>query len=132
MANCVHGFAQGQCLICQALGTGPGPSGSTKTKVASPVQAPSLMLDEDLDRALPATRSRSQKPERSPGGRSRPSGMKALFAIVGVVVVAGLAVWLFAGIFDLAFHLFEYAAIAVIAGWIGYKVGHMRGRRHRD
>jgi hypothetical protein len=58
--------------------------------------------------------------------------MKALFAIVGVVVVAGLAVWLFAGIFDLAFHLFEYAAIAVIAGWIGYKVGHMRGRRHRD
>ena len=29
-------------------------------------------------------------------------------------------------------HRATTAAIAVIAGWIGYKVGHMRGRRHRD
>jgi len=48
--------------------------------------------------------------------------------IVGAVVVGGLLVWAFAGIFDLAFHIFEYVAIALVAGWVGYKLGHAAGR----
>jgi hypothetical protein len=100
--------------------------------MASPVQAPSIMLDEDLDRALPATRSRSEKPARTTASRRRPSGTKALFAIVAAVVVGGAAILLFGSIFDHVLHIFEYAAIAIIAGWAGYKIGHMRGRRGGD
>lgn len=54
--------------------------------------------------------------------------MKSMYAIVGTVVVGGLALWLFAGIFSHVFHLFEYAAVALVAGWVGYKLGRFRGR----
>jgi hypothetical protein len=58
--------------------------------------------------------------------------MKALYAIVAAVVVGGVALWLFAGIFSHVFRLFEYAAVALVAGWVGYKLGHFQGRHQHE
>jgi hypothetical protein len=30
---------------------------------------------------------------------------------------------------SLAFHVAEFAFLALAAGWVGYKIGHARGRR---
>ncbi|HTW07659.1 MAG TPA: hypothetical protein VME46_09120 [Acidimicrobiales bacterium] len=92
---------------------------------------PGALLDDDRGRALPASRPQAGKPKNrgaAKGDGSKRSGMKALAMIVGAIAVGGIAIWLFSGIFDLAFHIFEYAAIALVAGWIGYKVGHIQGR----
>lgn len=56
-------------------------------------------------------------------------GRFSLLGALALVVVAGLLVWAFAGLFVLAFHIFEFAALALVAGWLGYKLGHARGRR---
>jgi hypothetical protein len=58
--------------------------------------------------------------------------MKALYAIVATVVVGGLALLLFVNIFSHVFHLFEYAAVALVAGWVGYKLGHFQGRHEHE
>jgi len=49
--------------------------------------------------------------------------------VVAGIVVAGLVIWAFWGVVSLAFHVAEYALIALVAGWVGYKIGHARGRR---
>lgn len=57
--------------------------------------------------------------------------MSTLWAILVVIVVGGLLVWAFAGLLSVAFHIVEYVAVALVAGWVGYKLGHARGRRGR-
>jgi hypothetical protein len=51
---------------------------------------------------------------------------------VGTIVVGGVALWIFGGLFSHVFHLFEYAVVAVVAGWIGYKMGHAQGRHEHE
>jgi hypothetical protein len=56
--------------------------------------------------------------------------MKSLFwGTLALVVLAGLFVVLFGSVVDFAFHVLEYVALALAAGWVGYKVGHARGRK---
>jgi hypothetical protein len=124
VANCVHGFPQSQCLICQTLGTSSPAKPGKATKVAEP--RGNLLIDDDLGRSLPANRALSAA---SPSPRR--SGKTTLLAGVGVIVVGGLLILAFGGIFELAFHIFEFAALALVAGWAGYKLGHYRGRRER-
>jgi len=52
--------------------------------------------------------------------------------IVAGVVVAGVAILVFGRIFDLAFHIFEFAAVALLAGWVGYRLGHVAGRHEHE
>lgn len=135
MANCVHGFPQGDCLICKTLGVaGPGKTGAVqaKTKVAGGKQATALLADDDLGRALPATRAQNVPNTNAETRQRKPRGMRSLLGLVAVIAVGGLAILAFGRIFDLAFHIFEYAAIALVAGWIGYKAGHAAGRHERD
>jgi hypothetical protein len=42
-----------------------------------------------------------------------------------------VAIWVFAGVFLFALHIAEYVALALVAGWVGYRIGHARGRRAR-
>jgi len=66
-----------------------------------------------------------------PEGHRR-SAKGTLAGILALVVVAGIALVVFGGVFDLAFHIAEYVVLALAAGWVGYKIGHMKGRReHR-
>lgn len=57
------------------------------------------------------------------------SGVRAFGLVLAVIVVGGLLLWAFTGIVSLAFHIAEYVAVAIVAGWLGYKAGHARGRR---
>jgi hypothetical protein len=50
---------------------------------------------------------------------------------MGAIAVAAVAIWVFAGVFLFALHIAEYVALALVAGWAGYRIGHARGRRAR-
>ncbi|MGH9107513.1 MAG: hypothetical protein ACRDZX_17130 [Acidimicrobiales bacterium] len=134
MATCPHGFSQDQCLICDTLGTpgrGRRDGAGKKARLASPAEErPTRVtgLYSDPPAPLPATRgSVAEGKGRSRGRRSH--GLGSLVAVVAAVFVAALLIWAFAGIFDLAFRVAEYVALAIVAGWLGYKLGHARGRR---
>jgi len=124
VANCAHGFPQGECLICQTLGGSQTKSTATKTKVADSPEAMAVMSDGRSSPALvPA------EPDHRPARRQGGTGMGSFWAILVAIVVGGLLVWAFAGVLSVAFHIAEYAALALVAGWVGYKLGHSRGRR---
>lgn len=133
MANCVHGFPSDQCLICQTLGhnagegDGKGPSRSRRrgTKTATvPSTDVALALSGPTGRLPQTTGDRGSAAERTGGAH------RLFFAVVAVLVIGGLFLWAFTGIVSLAFHIAEYVALAVAAGWVGYKAGYARGRRH--
>lgn len=52
--------------------------------------------------------------------------------VVLVVVVGLLAFALVQGVLGLAIRVAEYVAVALLAGWVGYRVGHWRGRHDRE
>jgi hypothetical protein len=56
--------------------------------------------------------------------------MSPIWPIVGVVVVGAVLLWVFSGVISLAVHIGEFVVVGAIAGWVGYKIGHLRGRRH--
>jgi hypothetical protein len=58
--------------------------------------------------------------------------MSPVWPVLGIIVVGGVLLWAFAGVVSLAFHIGEYVAVGAIAGWLGYKLGHARGRRGRN
>jgi hypothetical protein len=122
VANCAHGFPQGECLICQTLGGSQATA--TKTKVAG---SPEPMAVRSNGRTSPGLvpADRDQQPARRRSG----NGMGSFWAILVAIVVGGVLVWAFAGVLSVAFHIAEYAALALVAGWVGYKLGHSRGRR---
>ena len=86
-----------------------------------------LLAQNDLRASLPVPADVHAPARR----RRRGGGKVSVLTGLAVVVVGGLLVWAFAGLFVLAFHIFEYAALALVAGWLGYKLGHARGRRER-
>ena len=52
----------------------------------------------------------------------------AALVVVGLVV-AGVAAWALLGVAFAILHLLELIVVAGAAGWVGYRVGHFRGRR---
>ncbi len=146
----MHGFAQDECLICRTLGTGPSQAGSAPTST-SHGRAPKrgrakVAASDDMDRllagspaaGLPATRGTTGATTRQDRSLAQPAGRDGegrtrsghfFLSMVGVVVVAGVVLLAFGGIVDLAFHIFEYAALALVSGWVGFKIGHWRARR---
>lgn len=129
MPNCAHGFPEGECLICRTLGAAPVTGKATMTRVAAPAELGTLLAPT---RAGPMVVTRGQGPEPVSEGsaKGRRAGKRGLFwPVVAAIVVGAIAVWVFAGIFLFALHIAEYVALALVAGWIGYRIGHARGRR---
>jgi hypothetical protein len=48
--------------------------------------------------------------------------------VVGIIVVA-LVAWALLGAVFTVLRTLELIAVAAVAGWVGYRVGHYRGRR---
>lgn len=130
MALCSHGFAPDDCLICATLAS------SAKKGLGN---GPAVAV-EDRDRGESGRRS---WPHRDPGRRGeavsvvepgppprhrerRPLATALLVVVALIAVVAG--VWLVAGVVFALLRIIEVVAVAVAAGWIGYRVGHWRGR----
>ncbi|MGA3220156.1 MAG: hypothetical protein ABSE77_13950 [Acidimicrobiales bacterium] len=129
MPNCAHGFPEGDCLICRTLGAAPGTGKATKTKVAAQPELGTLLAPTRAGQMV-ATRDQSPEPVRQPDAKNRRAGKRRLFwPVVAAIVVGAVAVWVFAGIFLFALHIAEYVALALVAGWAGYRIGRARGRR---
>ena len=135
MANCTHGFPQDQCLICQTLGTRQ--ANAPDARRAQTAEASNVLVQDQLPHPLPA-RAQGGAPLAQPGqpGTGKRPGRRSAKATVvtglAVIVVGGLLIWAFAGLFELAFHIFEFAALALVAGWVGYKIGHAVGRHDHE
>ena len=130
MANCIHGFPKGQCLICSTLARTPGNATAVADKPGSSVQLDGL--NGGPVRALPGPKLGQAKAaaDEKPHGRG---SAKSKLAVAVVVIVAGILAWgLFQGIFDLALRIAEYVVLAVAAGWVGYKAGHYQARREAE
>lgn len=102
-ATCRHGLAQGSCEICRVLGGGS---------------------------AEPARPEGQRAPLWRSGGRGGGPlrvGAGAVLVVVALVVVLQLmaAVWA-------VVHVLQLVAVALVAGWIGWRVGLVQGRRRRS
>lgn len=128
MANCVHGFAQSECLICRTLGVSASPPVGTKTKTRDGGSAEISAMLSTRPAALPDTRGQQGDLAEGRDNRGR-RRMSPIWPVLGIIVVGGVLLWAFAGVVSLAFHIAEYVAVGAIAGWLGYKLGHFRGRR---
>lgn len=124
-AVCPHGFAPAECLICQTLGTKPQVQveGGRRGKGGA---------GDAIGRSSPP--ERGQRPDQPnavyPPGTSRPTrslSSYAAMALIGVIVFAVVA-WFLAGAVFAILRVLELLVVAGLAGWVGYKVGHYRGR----
>jgi hypothetical protein len=116
VANCIHGFAPGECLICQTLSG----KAATATKPAS-------------GRGVLSRPAAPAPPAAPPGGvatrRGGPSlGMRFAGALI-VGVIALLAVWWAFHLVLYILHLLEVIAAALVAGYLGWVAGVHHGRR---
>jgi hypothetical protein len=128
VANCVHGFAQSECLICRTLGVSASPPVGTKTKTRDAGSAEISAMLSTRPAALPDTRGQQGDLAEGRDNRGR-RRMSPIWPVLGIIVVGGVLLWAFAGVVSLAFHIADYVAVGAIAGWLGYKLGHFRGRR---
>jgi hypothetical protein len=124
-------------MICRTLGvSGAGPAPAARTerghkarRGTAVAEVPSAAFSPEQAAGAPGLAQVSNVGGAQPG-RSRGHG-RGLLALVGLIVVGGLCLWAFTGIFSLAFHVGEFVAVALLAGWAGYRVGHFKGRRGR-
>ena len=131
MANCAHGFPQSECLICRTLGVSPSPAGGTKTKTRDAGSSEISGLLATRPAALPDTRAQQAGLPDDRDNRGR-RGMSPIWPVLGIIVVGAVLLLAFSSVVSLAFHIAEYVAVGAIAGWLGYKLGHARGRRSKS
>jgi hypothetical protein len=120
VTTCIHGFASGQCLICQTLQNG---GGGRPAKEADRAKAAPTASSRPTPVRPDAVLTKSPAPKRSLGWRAA-----GLVVILAVVLLVGI--W----VVHLAFavlHIIELAATALVAGWLGYQIGVYRGRHLR-
>jgi hypothetical protein len=64
----------------------------------------------------------------------RPRGERSLVSYAVLIVIAligiGVAAWVVAGAVHALLHIIELLVVAGAAGWVGYRLGIYRGRRH--
>jgi hypothetical protein len=127
--NCPHGFPQDQCLICRALNVAPAEPSRGRGRKGTLAPAPATF---DIGTTLASTSAPvpQRRADTSPAepGRGRRGGF--LWPALATVAVGVVLVWAFAGVVSLAFHIAEYVVLAGVAGWLGYRLGYARGRRH--
>lgn len=123
MANCIHGFGPGECLICQTLQGKPAtatkqPSGRRAlSRLSAPAPAPT---------PAPAAAPPSGVATRRGGG---PSLGLRLIGLLIVGVIALLAVWWVFHLVLYVLHILEVIAAALVAGYVGWTLGVHHGRR---
>ncbi|MGI8753069.1 MAG: hypothetical protein ACR2MN_12295 [Acidimicrobiales bacterium] len=134
MAQCPHGFAPDDCLICATLRSSPaqrsgnGPAVAVADRGDREGGRRRSWTHHDPDR--PAEAVTVVEPGRPPRRRAgRPLAAALLVIVALIAVVAGF--WLVAGVVFALLRIIEVVAVAVAAGWIGYRVGHWRGRHDR-
>jgi lysylphosphatidylglycerol synthetase-like protein (DUF2156 family) len=77
----------------------------------------------------PSARALPEDDRRPP--RRRSFGVGATLAVLAVVAVAGLLVVSWVAAFAWAvIRLVELVAVALVAGWVGWRLGVRHGRRH--
>lgn len=123
-ATCSHGFLSSECLICRTLGSQP----QVQVDTGRPVSVP------PSGSRPPGQRVAQADVVYEPGAVRRPSHelswylARAALAVVAVALVA----WFLAGVVFALVRVVELIAVAGLAGWGGYQVGHYRGRHHPD
>ncbi len=117
VSTCPHGLPTGKCLICATLAGGTATAGTVSPPAPGRHRRRGDVARPDVVIAPPA-----------PGGRT---GRAHVAGAVVALVAIGLVAWAIAGIVWSLLHILELAAIALLAGWIGYVVGFFRGRRSR-
>jgi hypothetical protein len=116
--TCIHGFAPGQCLICQTL---QGGGGGRPVKEAGPAKARPAAVTP-----LP-TSVRPDAVLTKPASGGRSLGWRLAGIVVIVALIALVSVWII-GLAFAVLRIIELVATAVLAGWIGYHLGLFRGR----
>jgi len=119
VTTCIHGIAPGQCLICQTL-QGGGTGGDRPAKQADRTKIARKATPGPTPVRPDAVMTQAPAPKRSLGWRAA-----GLVVILALVLLVGI--WAI----HLAFavlRIIELAAVAVVAGWIGYQIGVLRGR----
>jgi hypothetical protein len=79
-------------------------------------------------RTDPARPDRVYDPDTRKPGRSLTS--YAVLGAVGLLVVV-VAAWVLVGVVIGLLHALELVLVAAVAGWVGYRIGHYRGRHQR-
>ncbi|HVB92203.1 MAG TPA: hypothetical protein VND70_08905 [Acidimicrobiales bacterium] len=51
--------------------------------------------------------------------------------VIASLLAVGAAVWLLTGLAFALLHVLELLVVAGGAGWVGYRLGHWRGRHER-
>jgi hypothetical protein len=121
---CIHGNDPSTCSVCQTLadidaltgtsGQGKGTGGRSRTRRADRGGGDRAgRVDIITGRGQPATR-------RSFGTHV------AIFVVV--LVLAAASVWIVSGIVFAFIRLLEIIVVAGVAGTLGYRLGHYRGR----
>jgi Flp pilus assembly protein TadB len=127
--TCIHGFASGTCLICQTLQSGP----ATATKEAS---AGGNGKRRRRSASVPAELrpAPTPAPVRPDAIETRPARTGLGVRLVGfliLAIVAVIAAWVVLGFVLAVLRIVEIVAAALVAGWVGWKLGVRHGRRTR-
>lgn len=123
-------------MICRTLGVGgaaAAPAGQTdrgrKGKRSAMMAEPAPGAPPGLVAAVTGGAGRELAPASQRSRGDAPRRGRSLLALLGIIAIGGLCLWAFTGLFSFAFHIGELVAVALLAGWAGYKLGHYRGRR---
>ena len=119
-ATCIHGYPPGACLICQTLGHGPAVPelGHTRTR---------RRRSTSVEPTAGASRAVQPDEDRAPSRRGS-LGLR-LTGLALAVVITVLVMWWVIGLVWAVLHILELVAIALAAGYVGFRVGTAHGRR---
>jgi len=115
-APCAHGLPAADCLICRTLGTPATTAEQPRRQRRRDAPAAGTVQVLGPGRTVPADRRR----------QGSLAGRLVLFSLA--LVGLALAMWVVVGAVFAVFHLIELVAVALLAGWLGYRLGHARGR----
>lgn len=136
--TCLHGLPAADCLICRTLGVAPSDSGRGGSAGAG---SPAVAIKRRSRRGggapvsagVPAVQPDTVYPSGAPPGRDRSgrTGLTLVGAILALLAI-GAVVWVIFSVVFTLLHVLELVVVAVIAGWLGYRIGHYRGRHVRQ
>jgi hypothetical protein len=123
---CPHGFAPSECLICRTLGTQP--------QVQVEAQRAPAPQGSGQTAGMPGARQDPARPDVVYSPDSQRGHSLASYALLGVLAIVAVIVagWIVAGVLIGLLHALELLAVAAAAGWVGYRIGHYRGRRAKS
>jgi hypothetical protein len=129
--TCPHGFSEGTCLICSTLNGPQAGSKTTRTAVA-PVPGAAESGSRRKRSASLVQAPLNQTPKVA-GQRRTARGLAfRAMAIVALVILVAIVAWAALGFVFAILHIVELALVAALFAWMGYRVGHHRGRHERQ